>query len=153
MSTPAPGPTPDLTAAEIQTLVGTRHDAAGIEFPPAGLQPYHDWLIRTLKSLADASFGPLQVTASTQGPTTVHVRAGRAAVNSVALESAAQDLDLAAFNNSTVLIALTENAGNPQIDAAAAWPAGPHIKLAEATLAAGQITELIDRRFESVFTA
>lgn len=38
----------ELTSEEITALVGTRHPVVGFEYPVNGLQPYYEWLMRTL---------------------------------------------------------------------------------------------------------
>ncbi|MEM9294952.1 MAG: hypothetical protein AAGA57_04045 [Planctomycetota bacterium] len=147
----------DLSSETIQSLIGTRHPVAGLEFPPRGLQPYYEWLIRALAHLADASFGALRVAPDDQGPLFVRIAPGRATINGVvaALDTPAT-LDLSALNNQTAYVWLTENAGVAvplSGPSSAGWPATPHLKLAEFTLSAGGITQSIDRRLETVFQA
>ncbi|MEM7627283.1 MAG: hypothetical protein AAF333_16930 [Planctomycetota bacterium] len=145
---------PDLTDAQIEALIGTRHEPTGIEFPPAGLQPYHDWLIRTLYRLAESSAGALRVDRSAVNTTSVGVASGRASIGGVALILPATTLELANHNNATAYLWLRDNAGQAEVaagNAAAGWPADAHIKLAEVALDGGQITSIVDRRFETVF--
>lgn len=144
----------DLSSDDLQSLVGTRHPATGIEFPPASLQPYHDWLIRTLQRLADSSVGAWRVERSGDSPTAVTIAPGRATIADVVLASPRTTLELATFNNATALVWLDDNAGQPNLAAAASdtgWPSVAHLKLAEVTLAGGAITIITDRRLDTLF--
>ena len=72
------------------------------------------------------------------------------------LDFAGQTSELAAYNNDTAYVWLFDNAGAAGLGIgtdAAGWPGTAHIKLAEVTLAAGVITQLLDRRLETVFSA
>lgn len=141
-----------LSPEQIDALVNTRHAATGIEFPPAGLQPYHQWLMRTLHQLAECSLGALRVAASAEGATTVAVAPGRASIDGTVVACAGETLDLASFNNSTALIWLgVDESDEAIVEADEDWPAGPHLKLAEVELAAGAIASVLDRRMEAVF--
>ncbi|MEM9914545.1 MAG: hypothetical protein AAF911_06270 [Planctomycetota bacterium] len=147
-------PSIDLSPDAIHDLVGTRHNATGIEFPPAGLQPYHDWLIRTLYRLAESSVGAFRVNRASDNATTVHISPGRASIAGVVLTLDEATIDLAAFNNDTAYVWLGDNAGAAQLGnatASAGWPSGAHLKLAEVTLAGGAITTVLDRRLETLF--
>ncbi|MEM1027543.1 MAG: hypothetical protein AAGJ38_05625 [Planctomycetota bacterium] len=147
-------PSIDLSPDAIRDLVGTRHAATGIEFPLAGLQPYHDWLIRTLHRLAESSVGAFRVDRAGDNATTVHISPGRASISGVVLTFDEATIDLAAFNNDTAYVWLEDNAGVAQLGNAAAstgWPSDAHLKLAEVTLAAGAITTVLDRRLETLF--
>lgn len=146
-------PSLDLATDDIAALIGTRHAGTGVEFPPAGLQPYHDWLIRTLHRLAESSAGALRVSRA-DTDASVHVAPGRASIDGVALGLAETTLDLAAFNNSTALVWLADDSGSAVVAAAdtgTGWPGTPHLKLAEVTLSAGVVASVLDRRFETVF--
>lgn len=146
-------PTSDLSTEALQSLVGTRHATTGIEFPPVGLQPYHDWLIQTLHRLAESSAGALRVSRA-DDDATVHVAPGRASIDDVALQLPETTLNLAAFNNSTALIWLADDSGSATVlaaDTGTGWPGTAHLKLAEVTLASGVVTAVLDRRFETVF--
>jgi len=148
-------PTKDLTLDELQALVGTRHAVTDFEYPPNGLQPYYQWLMNTLHLLAESSLGALRVSASDASDTSIRIAPGRATVSGVVLDFAGQTSDLAAYNNDTAYIWLQDNAGSPQIGIgadASGWPAGAHLKLAEVTLASGQITQILDRRIEQVLS-
>jgi len=147
-------PSADLSTQAIGDLVGSRHTVTGTEFPPAGLQPYHDWLIRTLHRLAEGSAGALRVERSDQSPMSVCVAPGRASIAGVALSLDESTLDLSGFNNDTALIWLADNAAAAELNAAShstGWPGSAHLKLAEVTLSAGAISGVLDRRFETVF--
>ncbi|MEM7680939.1 MAG: hypothetical protein AAF288_03190 [Planctomycetota bacterium] len=147
----------DLSAQEIQNLVDTRHPVVGIEFPTRGLQPYYDWLLRTLAHLADASFGAFRVAPDDSAPLAFRVAPGRATIDSaLAVLTDAATIDLAPFNNQTALVWIVEQSGDavPQAGAASSgWPAGAHLKLAEVTLQNGVPTQTIDRRLDTVFQA
>jgi len=145
----------ELSNAEIAERVGTRHTSTGIEYPPSGLQPYYQWLVRTLHLLAESSAAALRVADDDTNATTVRVMPGRATVGGVVLAYPGGMLDLAPFNNDTAYLWL-EDDGGATIEAAsdqAGWPADAHIKLAEVTLAGGAITSILDRRFETILKA
>ena len=147
-------PTLNLTEEQIADLVGRRHATTDIEFPPAGLQPYHTWLIRTLHRLAESSLGALRVDRSSEADTAVRIAPGRASITGVPLSLDSTTVDLAVFNNSTAYVWLEDSAGQAAIgtgDSVSDWPATPHLKLAEVELAAGQVTSVLDRRLEAVF--
>ena len=147
-------PSIDLSPDAIRDLVGTRHDTTGIEFPPAGLQPYHDWLIRPLHRLAESSAGAFRVDRASDNATTVCISPGRASIAGVVLTLDETLIDLAVFNNDTAYVWLEDNAGSAQLGNAAAsagWPSNAHLKLAEVTLAGGAITAILDRRLETLF--
>ncbi len=141
-------------STEVRDLAGQRHASTGIAFPPQGLQPYYDWLLQTLSLLADASCGPLRVSRDDGSSTAVHLSPGRCSINGVVLDVPAQSLELAAMNNDTALLWITDDEGDATLGHASAnsgdWPATMHIKLAEVTLAAGRITAILDRRFETI---
>jgi hypothetical protein len=142
----------ELTNEEIETLVGTRHAGTGMEYPPNGLQPYYQWLMRALHLLAEASASALRVAPDQDTPTAVCVAPGRATVGGSVLAYTGGTVDLAAFNNATAYVWL-HDAGGAAVTAGASsagWPATPHLKLAEVTLAGGQITSILDRRFEAM---
>jgi len=142
----------DLTLEQVTALVGTRHEPTGVEFPPAGLQPYHAWLVRQLHHLAESSAGALRVVHDDGGDTTVRIMPGRASIDGVPLHYAGGAVDLAGFNNDTACLWLEDDEGEAVIGVAAdgeGWPVSLHIKLAEVTLAAGSIAQIVDRRFET----
>jgi hypothetical protein len=145
----------ELSPAEIEALVGSRHAAAGIEYPPAGLQPYYHWLVRTLHLLAESSAGALRVARDDVGPMVVAIAPGRASIDNVPLAYAGGTVDLAPFDGDTALVWLCDGGGGAAaVDAASVgtgWPGVNHIKLAEVTLMDGQIVAILDRRFETVF--
>lgn len=145
----------DLTDQQIDALANTRHAVTGIAYPPDGLQPYYQWLMRTLHLLAEASCGPLRVAQDDASPTTVAIAPGRASISGAALAYGGGTIDLAAYNNDTAYLWLYDDAGSAAIGVAAAsagWPGGAHIKLAEVTLAAGSVTGILDRRFETILS-
>jgi hypothetical protein len=148
-------PIKELTPDQIDALVGTRHPATGIEYPPNGLQPYYHWLLRALHLLAESSLGNLRVAADDTSDTSVVIAPGRATISSVVVDFAGQTSDLSAYNNDTAYIWLFDNTGTAGLGIgtdAAGWPGTPHIKLAEVALAAGVITQILDRRLETVFS-
>ena len=71
-------PIQELTSAEIEALVGTRHGVTGVEYPPNGLQPYYQWLMRAVHLLAEAASlsGGLRVSRDTASATRVRRRPG-----------------------------------------------------------------------------
>lgn len=147
-------PASELTLEELAALAGTRHPVVPLEYAEPGRQPYYAWLLNALHALAESSAGALRVTRDAASATHVYIAPGRLEIAGVALDFAGASLDLAAFNNDTALLWLEDNAGQPQLGVAAqsvGFPVSPHLKLAEATLAAGAITSILDRRFEAVF--
>ena len=142
-----------LTSDQIEDLVGARHDTTGIEYPPIGLQPYYEWLVRTLHLLAESSCGALRVGPNESNATHVRVAPGRAFISDVVLDYAGGAVDLSAYNNGTAYLWLESDSGSATIGVDSdvnGWPADPHIKLAEVTLAAGAVTNILDRRFETI---
>ena len=145
----------ELSTSEIEQRVSTRHAGTGIEYPPSGLQPYYHWLVRTLHLLAESSAAALRVAEDDTNATTVRIMPGRASIGGVALSYDGGTIDLSTYNNDTAYIWL-ENDGGAAVkvaDDATGWPGGAHIKLAEVTLASGEITEIVDRRFETMLKA
>jgi len=146
----------ELTPQQIAALVGTRHPETGYERPELGLQPYYHWLIRSLERLSDASVGQLRVTRDDTSAMHVHVAAGVVRFGANPRSVAAQSMDLTTFNNQTALIAVQESAGEAVVSAASSttgWPGSDHLKLAEVTIDAGTIINMIDRRLDALFTA
>ena len=146
----------ELTSQEIADLVQTRHGTTGFEYPANGLQPYYEWLVRSLHLLGEASAAALRVDRDDANETTVTIAPGRAALDDVVMDYGGGTMDLAVYNNDTAYLWLFDNAGAATIGAGAAasgWPTSTHLKLAEVTLAAGQITAVVDRRFEAMLTA
>lgn len=142
-----------LSSDQIANLVGTRHPATGFEYPPDGLQPYYQWLVRTLHLLAESGAGALRVTRDEAGPTKVHVAPGRASIADVPLAYPGGTIDLASYNNDTALLWLADDDGEAAItvvNESTGWPGASHIKLAEVTLEAGEIVDVLDRRFETI---
>ena len=143
----------ELTEAEIEALVGARHEVTGLAYPANGLQPYYAWLVRTLHLLAESSAGALRVARDAESATAVRVMPGRATVDGVVVAYEGGELDLALHNNDTALVWLVEDAEQAKVEAGASgdgWPVGPHIKLAEVELAEGAIVNVLDRRFETM---
>lgn len=143
---------PDASALALDA--GSRHAVTGVLTPELGMQPYYDWLLETLHLLNESSCGALRVVADDASVTTVRVTPGRASISDVPLTVAAQTLDLASHNNDTAYVWLEDDSGSALIAAGAdadGWPVSAHIKLAEVTLAAGVITSILDRRFETLF--
>jgi hypothetical protein len=146
----------ELTADEIDALVGTRHAVTGIEYPPNGLQPYYRWLVRTLHLLSESSLGAFRVTPDDISAMLILVAPGRATLSGVLLEFNGQTLDLSSFNNDTAYVWLYNNAGEASVGVtpdATGWPGGTHLKLAEVSNASGAITQIIDRRIDHIFSA
>ena len=145
----------DLTSDQINTLVGTRHEQTGFEYPPAGLQPYYKWLLRQLHHLAESSAGAFRVVRDDIDSTTVRVMPGRATIGGVVLAYSGGTVDLAGYNNDIAYLWLEDNSGSAAIgvaDDASGWPAGLHIKLAEIETVAGVIVSVLDRRFETMLS-
>lgn len=146
----------DLTSQQITDLVGDAHGITGLSYPEAGLQPYYEWLIRSLFRLAEASAGDLRVWHDADDAASVWVAPGRCSVAGQALSFAGGTIDLGTYNNSTALIWLQDNAGAAEIataDTSTGWPVGDHLKLAEAQLDTGEVTLITDRRFETLLKA
>jgi hypothetical protein len=148
-------PIQELTSDQIDSLVGTRHPSAGMEYPPNGLQPYYYWLIRALHLLAESSLCAFRVAADDSSGTSIQIAPGRATISGVVLDFLGETNDLSAFNNDTAYVWLRDTAGAPGIGInsdSGGWPVIPHIKLAEVTIVAGVISNVIDRRSETVFS-
>ena len=146
----------ELTTSEIEILVGTRHETTGFEYPVNGLQPYYQWLVATLHLLAESSLGDLKVSSDDINDTTVRVASGRATINGSVLSYSSEITDLATFNNDITYIWLQDNTGIATIGQASAsvgWPAVDHVKLAEVTISAGEITDILDRRAETIISS
>jgi len=80
---------------------------------------------------------------------------GRVTINGVVLDFPGLAVDLAAFNNDTAYVWVFDSGGVPTIgfdSDANGWPATPHLKLVEVTLATGLIASILDRRSESVMS-
>lgn len=146
-------PIKQLSSEDIRELAGTRHSVTGFEYPPAGLQPYYEWIVRTLHLLSEASVGQLRVSPDESGATVIIVAPGRASISDVPLDYAGETIDLSQYNNSTVYVWLEDDGGSASVNYAlstSGWPTGAHIKLAEVTLAGGAIIEVLDKRFETI---
>lgn len=149
-------PPTDLTSPQIAELVGTSHPVTGIEYPEAGRQPYYGWLINALHRLAEASAGDLRVWQDADAAASAWVAPGRCSIAGQPLSYTGGAIGLGVYNNSTALIWVQDNAGAAEIgvaDTSAGWPVGDHLKLAEVELAAGAITQITDRRFETLLKA
>ena len=98
--------------------------------------------------------GALRVNRDDTTDTTVRIESGRATMEGVVLAWPGGTIDLALFNNETVYVWLDDVGGGiPQIGhdcAANGWPTTTHLKLAEVTVSAGQVTTIVDRRFETI---
>lgn len=145
----------ELTSAQIEQLVGARHSATGMEYPPFGLQPYYDWLINSMHRLAEASSlaAALKVQRDSAGDTALAIAGGRASLDGVMLDYPGETLDVSAYGNSVVYLWLWSDCGSPRLGAAAqatGWPETPHLKLAEVAVAEGQIASILDRRGEAM---
>ncbi|MEM6551156.1 MAG: hypothetical protein AAF750_03415 [Planctomycetota bacterium] len=155
---PQPSPEPpmhaSLTTTQIDALVDTTEPGTGITFPPLGLQPYHTWLIDTLHRLAASAVPQFRIApADPDQPTLVYAAPGRAIIDQTTLDFPGQTLDLAPWNNQTARLYLIDNAGTAELAANSDWPVGAHLKLAEATLSQGAITQITDLRLQPLFTA
>jgi len=146
----------ELSAAQIEQLVGTRDAATGMEYPASGLQPYYLWLVRTLHNLAQASAGACRVVKDDADATTVRIIPGRASISGAVLDYAGGAVELGSYNNDTAYLWLYDDSNGGAIGAggsADGWPAAAHIKLAEVTLSGGAVTSILDRRFETILKA
>lgn len=135
---------------------GTRHAGTGLLYPPENLNPHTMAMYNAMKHLADSCFFDYQVKEDDANNTTIAILPGRAVIDGVVLVYAGGTVDLAALNNDTAYVWVTDNAGSPQIGSgadASGWPSVPHIKLAEVTLASGVITGIVDRRREFALEA
>jgi hypothetical protein len=145
-------PIQELTAAEIESLVGTRHGVTGVEYPANGLQPYYQWLMRSLHLLSEGASlsAGLRVSRDTASPSTARIAPGRAAMDGAAVGYAGGTLDLAAHDNATAYVWLDAGGTIGSGASTGGWPFAAHVKLAEVTLASGAITAILDRRAEGV---
>ncbi|MCC7204882.1 MAG: hypothetical protein IT441_07360 [Phycisphaeraceae bacterium] len=139
-----------LGAGEIEGLVGTAHAVVGMEYPPSGLRPYYHWLVQSLHLLAEASAGWLRVGQDSTGPAWVRVGPGRMRLDGQAWAYAGGVLDLGGMNNSTAKVWIAADGGEAEVEYGLTWPTTRHLKLAEVTLAGGEVVEVIDRRSETM---
>lgn len=148
-------PSQDLNSQQIAALVGSTHPVTGMTYPEAGLQPYYEWLIGSLYRLAEASAGDLKVWHDADAAS-IWVAPGRCSIAGQALVYAGGTIDLSAYNNSTALIWMQDNATTAEIataDIGTGWPVGDHLKLAEVQLDSGEVTLITDLRFETLLKA
>lgn len=141
----------ELTGDEITALVGMRHESAGFEYAAGGLQPYYEWLMRSLHLLGESAAGELRVARDESGEARVWIAPGRAVVDGRAWLLDGQVVELATLNNETAYVwaeVVSEQLVVAADVAANGWPANAHIKLAEVVIEAGQVTSIIDRRGE-----
>ena len=146
-------PIQPLSNSEILALVGTTEAGVGFTYPAIGTQPYYDWLMETLNLLARSSVPDYRVSPDAAGPMRVFVAPGRASIGGVGLVFTGETIDLSTYNNDTVYLWLEDQSSVATIGVAtdaAGWPGGAHLKLAEVTLAAGTVTQILDRRLETV---
>ncbi len=144
----------EMNHEELRELVGEKEAVTGMEYPAQGLQPYYGWLVNSLHKLAVASAGALRVDRSDESATKVYVAPGRATIDEVVLVYGGGTIDLAQHNHTTAHVWLANVGGSASVGVGAAgqgWPGEKHIKLAEVTLAGGSITQVVDRRFETLF--
>ncbi len=144
-----------LSNSEIDARVGNRHAATGIEYPANGLQPYYHWLVRTLHDLAESSNAALRVGRDDASVTSVRIAPGSALLDTTVMDYAGEAIDLAAWNNSTVLLWLANESG-PVVKVglqSAGWPTVAHVRLATVTLATGQVTQVLDNRGQTQYHA
>lgn len=142
----------DPSNTTILGLVNSRANRSAWLVAPAGLQPAYFWLMATLLHLDAGTVADFLVKPDDASPTTIAVLPGRCTIGGNGVAYPGGTLDLAAYNNSTALIALVASSGAASISVGTSWPGGTHHKLAAVTLSAGQITAITDRRFESHFT-
>lgn len=141
------------TETELSALHGTTD--ADTDFPwPARIRNWAnarakaDNHLRKMASLANA----LRVFETDDAADSIGVHAGRAVFNGTAYAYAGADPAVSSLaNNDTTYVWAYITGGalaiNSAIDATG-WPAIPHIKLAEVTMAAAVITAILDRRPE-----
>lgn len=149
-------PAQPLGSEQIAALIDTADPRTGVTYPAAGTQPWYEWLVRTVHRLAQASAGDLAVYADEDAASSVFIAPGRCSIDGVALAYPGGSVDLSLYNNATALIYLEDDGGTPAVGLATtldSWPVGNHLKLAEATLANGQIDAILDRRFETILRA
>ncbi len=142
-------PASELTGEEITALVGSRHEVVGFAYPAAGLQPYYDWLMKTLHLLGDSSAGELRVARDESGASRVWVAPGRVVLAGRAYAFMGALIDLATLNNETAHVWAKVGDDAVSIGAGVAgdgWPDEAHIKLAEVAIEAGMLTSITDLR-------
>lgn len=139
----------DLTTTQVNALVGTRHDRAGFEYPASGLQPYYNWLIRTLNHLGESTVG-LRVVEIDGNADAIGVTAGAIQMGNGDVLAYAGDVDSGGAidgltDDDTTYVWAEISAGAISISSAidgTGWPSKPHVKLAEVTMASGVITSI-----------
>lgn len=145
-----------LTDDEATALAGTTDSTTGGVYPS---ESENDWLAprnRLDARLIEAAriANELRVYEVTGNADAVGVRAGRKRLGAATLVYAGADPAVDGLtDNDTTYIWLYSNAGTATIASAidgTGWPAHPHWRLAEVTLASGVITGIVDRRGEGV---
>ncbi len=146
----------DPSSSTLQALAGTRLANSGALMPIVQ-EAYIAALWAEHYQLDKSSAGWFRVDLSDANDTSVFIAEGRQPVANVPLIYAGGDVDLAAHDDDVAYVWL-ENSGDHETPVAAignandatGWPAYPHVKLAEVTLASGAITAILDRRPEAI---
>ena len=147
-----------LSQSAISALANARSVVMGFLIAPIGsVQPSYYWLMNAFLQ-ADRAVVPIAcglVQPDDANNTTINIAAGRCSIGGVVLAYAGGTVDLSAANNATSYVWIYNNSGAATIGhATGGWPSSStrHIKLAEVTLSAGLITQILDRRGEAILS-
>lgn len=146
-----------LTDAAATALGGTTDPDfdTGVAYPAANadpwLIPFYQFGYQILNALAEVA-NNLRVFNDDAGGTTIGVTPGRCTINGVVTTYAGGTISLT--DNDTTYIWLTDGgAGAGALGSAidgTGWTGSDHIKLAEVTVASGEVTAILDRRVEQM---
>lgn len=145
-----------LSDSDANDLEGTTDTSSGFPYPASDADP---WL--AARNRADAHLlavglrgNDFRVYEVDGNADAVGIRPGRKLFGSTVLIYAGADPAVDSLtDNETTYIWLYNNSGTATIGSAISgtgWPAVPHVKLAEVTLASGVITGIVDRRGEGL---
>lgn len=143
-----------LTDEQAVALSGTTDATTGVTFPQVASNNWAAAIYRTFQRMIDALLraNDLRVYPVEGNADAVGVRPGRIRFGGTALAYAGADPAVDSLtNNATTYVWAYNNSGVIAISSStSAWPAYPHRRLAEVTMASGAITAILDRRSEGL---
>jgi len=143
-----------LTELEASAMFGSTDAQTGVTIPGVFTSPWGRDRNRTDARLIDVArlgnnFRVYLVDANDDA---IGIRAGRCTIAGVVLVYAGADPAVDGLtDDDTTLVWVYDDSGTATIGSGDAWPTDPHVKLAEVTMADGEITTILDRRAEAVF--
>lgn len=152
------------TEANALSTGGVTDTDTGVRYPSADADPWLAPIMRTLGRLSAVAqlAANLRVDEVEGNADAVLVLPGRCTIDGTVYSFAGVDpaVDGLADNDTTYIWAEDTNPGTPtgtlQINSAidgTGWPGTNHLKLAEVTMASGEITGIVDRRLDGIFSA